>query len=240
MAAEQNRTEELILAYMPLVRGIAGNIRRRLPPWVELDDLVGMGTLALVEAMRRRDPAREVTLEAFVAQRVRGAILDGLRELDPLTRSVRGIVRKMEEVKSQLAQQLQREPSREETAKHLGLDPRTVEGLGESHPEVSLQDFQGEETGHRNTPKRPFPSQLIFRGNEIQTRLELQERNQLLAAAVAELEPRERRVVELYYFEGLNLAQIAERVGGGESRASQILGKALKRLRKTLRGRIES
>ncbi len=221
---------------MPLVRGIARKIAQRVPFWIELDDLVGMGTLGLVDAVQRLDLAREITTVAFLATRIHGAIIDGLREADLLSRGARRVSTEIQIARSGLAQALKREPSRDEIVEYLGLDKAASERseYWESPIEVSFEVFWD----GNNASERLIPDSLTVPPAE--AGLESEERARLISAAVANLPPRERRVVELYYYDGLNLVQVAERIGGVESLASQILARALKRLRRELQGRIES
>ncbi len=220
-----DQKEELVLAHMSLVNGIARRIARRVPFWIELDDLVGMGTLGLIDAVQRWD-GREVTRLTFFATRIRGSIIDGLRDLDPMSRGARRVSTEIGIARSMAAQALKREPSREEIVEYMGLDKSASEKSEYWEPllEVSFEVFWDER----------------LTVSPVEEDFESEERARLISAAVANLPPRERRVVELYYYDELNLGQVAERIGGVESLASQILTRALKRLRKELQGRIES
>jgi RNA polymerase sigma factor for flagellar operon FliA len=207
-----------------------------LPAHVEEADLISYGLGGLISAIGRFDLSREIKFETFAIPRIRGAIIDELRSLDWVPRSVRARAREFERVNTKLEARLQRAPTDEEMAAELGL---SVEDFQEALLQIStstivaldelwsVSDSSGDQVSLLDTiPDRdaPDPEQVVNQG-------ELRDR---IADAIAALPEREKLVVALYYYENLTLREIGEVLGVTESRVSQLHTKAVLRLRSKL------
>jgi RNA polymerase sigma factor for flagellar operon FliA len=207
-----------------------------LPAHVEEADLISYGLGGLISAIGRFDLAREIKFETFAIPRIRGAIIDELRSLDWVPRSVRARAREFERVNMKLEARLQRAPTDEEMAAELGL---SVEDFQEALLQIStstivaldelwsVSDSSGDQVSLLDTlPDRgaPDPQSVVDQG-------ELRDR---IADAIAALPEREKLVIALYYYENLTLREIGEVLGVTESRVSQLHTKAVLRLRSKL------
>lgn len=227
--------EALILRYASLVKYVAGRLAIGLPPSVELDDLIGNGIFGLIDAIERFDPNRGFKFETYAIARIRGAILDSLRENDWVPRSVRQKARELEHVCADLENRLGRSANDTEISAAMNMSLHqfnqmlneiscaTVASLdelwqvgGAGEDSVRLLDLV------RDTSEDP--GELV----------ENEEINQILAAAIDALPERERLVIALYYYEGLTLREIGATLEVSESRVSQIHTKAIMRLRSKL------
>lgn len=230
---DEKARERLVVAYSPLVKYVAGQVGANLPSHVDQGDLVSYGLVGLIGAIERYDTGRDVKFETFAAVRIRGAIIDGLRSLDWVPRSVRAKARKLEQAHIALEAQLRRSPTEEELASRMGLELEELRsGLTDiaSSAILALDDpwtFPDPEGGQITLldaladPEAPDP----------EGELDTEELRDQLVAAIASLPGRERLVVGLYYYESLTLREIGEVLGVTESRASQIHTKALIGLR---------
>jgi RNA polymerase sigma factor FliA len=229
--------ERLVVAYSPLVKFVAGRTGARLPSHVEQADLISYGMLGLIEAMDRFDPRRRIRFETFAMQHIRGAIIDELRSLDWVPRSVRSRAREIEEANAKLENRLGRAPTDAELADELGIND--VE-LQESLIQISnssilaleelwmTPDSSGDRVSLLDTiedENAPDP----------QAALDTSEVRDLLQDAIQDLPEREQLVIALYYFENLTLREIGEVLGVTESRVSQLHSKAVLRLRSRLK-----
>lgn len=218
--------DHLIVHYSPLVKFVAGRIGAGLPNSVDPGDLVSSGVFGLIDAIDRFDPERGVKFETFAAPRIRGAIYDGLRQLDWVPRSVRSRAREVERAFSLLEHEMGRGPTDEELAAQLritedelarwlasiaattigpldravaaGYEPESVESAGMEHPVAAIED---------------------------------QELREVMRTEIRRLPEREKLVLSLYYDEGLTLAEIGDVLGVTESRVSQIHTKSVLHLR---------
>jgi RNA polymerase sigma factor for flagellar operon FliA len=225
----QASREHLIVHYSPLVKFVAGRIGAGLPNSVDPGDLVSSGVFGLIDAIDRFDPERGVKFETFAAPRIRGAIYDGLRQLDWVPRSVRSRAREVERAIAQLEHELGRSPNDDELAKHLrigedeltrwlasiaattvgpldraiaaGYEPEAIESDGLEHPVAAIED---------------------------------RELRDLMRGEILKLPEREKLVLSLYYDEGFTLAEIGNVLGVTESRVSQIHTKSVLHLRSRL------
>src|SRR3954471_920495 len=232
---DERARERLVVAYLPLGKFIAGRMASGLPSHVEEADLISYGLLGLIGAIERFDLEREIKFETFAVARVKGAIIDELRSLDWVPRSVRARARDVEKANAALEAKLQRPPTDEEMAKKLEL---TTEEFQDTLLEIAnssvlalddLWTFADPESGGGqvsvlDTIKDP---NAIDPHSEAHTS-EVKDR---LADAIESLPDRERLVVALYYYENLTLREIGEGVGGTESRVSQLHTKAVLALR---------
>jgi RNA polymerase sigma factor FliA len=224
--------DRLILTFAPLVKYVAGRMRSALPSHVDEADLISYGLVGLIGAVERFDPSRRVKFETYAVTRIKGAIIDELRALDWVPRSVRARARAIEKKSVELEGKLHRAPTDEELAEALGMKPGefqdaiaqisngsivaldelwTVSSGGEP---VSLLDTLGDS-------RAPDPADM----------LDATDLRDTLADAIARLPERERIVVALYYYDTLSLREIGEGLGVTESRVSQLHTKAVLRLK---------
>src|SRR5579875_1594081 len=228
-------------AYSPLVKYVAGRMSSGLPGHVEESDLISYGLGGLISAIERFDLSREIKFETYAITRIRGAIIDELRNLDWVPRSVRARAREIERINTRLEARLQRAPTDEEMAAELGI---TIDEFQDTLLQISnstivaldelwnVQDATGDQVSLLDTlPDReaPDPQQLVDQS-------ELRDR---IADAIAVLPEREKLVVALYYYENLTLREIGEVLGVTESRVSQLHTKAVLRLRSKLQGELD-
>jgi RNA polymerase sigma factor FliA len=227
--------DRLILHYAPLVKYVAGRVGSGLPAHVEQADLISYGTFGLIDAITRFEPTREVKFESYAMSRIRGAIIDELRNTDWIPRSVRMKARQFERTVAELESRLQRTPTDEEVAEAMDMD---VEDIRKFLGQLSLVNvvaldelLTGEDGG--GAP-RLVDTLQDFSALDPQAMAEHGEARQLLARAVEQLPEREKVVVSLYYFEGLTLADIGRVLGVTESRICQLHTKAVLHLRTKL------
>ena len=224
--------ERLILHYAPLVKYVASRVATGLPASVEQADLVSYGVFGLIDALHKFEPGRGNKFETYAIPRIKGAIIDELRAMDWVPRSVRFKAREIEKAYSDLESIHKRGPTEKEVAARLGV---TLRELHEVINQISfVQVLQLDEilsVGSDRGEQVSLLDTLADRGTDPTTGLEGQETRGLLAAAINSLSEREKIVVTLYYFEGLTLAEIGEILGVTESRVCQIHTKAVGQLR---------
>jgi RNA polymerase sigma factor for flagellar operon FliA len=227
--------ERLVVAYSPLVKFIAGRMASGLPAHVEESDLISYGLLGLIGAIERYDVEREIKFETFAVARIKGAIIDELRSLDWVPRSVRSRARDVEKAHADLEGKLGRTPTDEEMAEQL---------------EMSVEEFQDALLEIANSSVLALDDLWTFAdpeggGGQISVLDTIQDPNAIdpeaeahttelkdrLADAIESLPDRERLVVALYYYENLTLREIGEVLGVTESRVSQLHTKSVLALR---------
>jgi RNA polymerase sigma factor for flagellar operon FliA len=225
--------ERLLLEHLPQVRYIARRIHDRLPAQVPLEDLIHAGVVGLIDAVEKFDPSKNVQLKSYAKFRIRGAILDSLRELDWSPRHLRRKARQIEEAHLDLKLRLGRVASEPELAVELGMNLEEFQHLLGELRGLDLGSLQTESTDTKSDEEamtyRPGgadkdPFFLCLRG----------EMKSLVASALEDLDNKERQVVTLYYLEELTMKEVGAVLGVGESRVSQIHSAALVRLRARL------
>jgi RNA polymerase sigma factor for flagellar operon FliA len=207
-----------------------------VPPSVEIDDLVSAGVVGLMDAVGKYDPGRDTKFETYAVARIRGAIVDDLRSLDWVPRSVRRKARMVEEAYSRLENELGRAADDEEISKKLNMSIAEFKNMVDeivSAGLLSLDDFVGNQDGERTT--RIIDLVCSKEAGTPSTSLEIDEMREILAEAIMNLPDKERTVVALYYYEDMTLKEIGRTLGVSESRVSQIHTKAMLRLRGRLR-----
>lgn len=226
----QADSDSLLVSMMPLVKRVASQFRGRLPSHVELDDLVSAGTLGLMDAVRRFDPGKGVTFESYARYRIRGAILDSLREEDPASRDMRRKIKKIETVCQNLEFHLGRPASDGEMAEAMGLSLERWHAMVSTLRQLGFEGAGGkmfqeirqrvdEESVPAANADNPFD--LCYRS----------EQKDILGLALRSLTERERSIMTFYYQQCLSMKQIGARLGIDESRVSQLHSGAVIKLR---------
>jgi RNA polymerase sigma factor for flagellar operon FliA len=228
--------ERLILHYAPLVKYVAGRVGVGLPPNIEQADLVSYGIFGLIDAIEKFDIHRAIKFETYAISRIRGAIIDELRAIDWIPRSVRYKAREVERAYAALEGELRRTPTEPEVAQRLGI------GLDELHQIFSQVSYVNVvaldellTVGGEKGDKLSLVDTLEdTKAEDPVTAFEAEETKFLLARAINQLPEREKIVVTLYYYEGLTLAEIGRVLGVTESRICQMHTKAVLQLRAKL------
>jgi RNA polymerase sigma factor FliA len=230
--------DRLILTYAPLVKYVAGRVGSGLPAHVDEEDLVSYGLLGLMGAIDRFDPSRDIKFETFAIARIKGAIIDELRSLDWVPRSVRSRARDIERAMADLERVLHRAPTDAEIAEKLGL---TEDELNDSLTDISRSSIAALDelwtiSGSSGDQVSLIDTIEDTSGPDPQGALAQTELRDALGDAIARLPEREKLVVTLYYYEELTLREIGDVLGVTESRVSQLHTKAILRLKARLAG----
>jgi RNA polymerase sigma factor for flagellar operon FliA len=233
---DRTARDELVVKYAPLVKYVIGRVAIELPAVMEPDDVLSAGTIGLLQAIDRYDPDSGVRFETYALQRIRGAIIDTVRALSPMSRGARQRARALDEANAALMQRLGRAPTLQETADELGVD------LGElgrmlveaSHVLVSLDEPVG---GPHDDGDIPSLRDLVHDAAQLGPAETYAEREMLehLRRAIESLRDRDRLILSLYYHEELTLKEIGRVLGVSESRVCQLHSEALLKLRGWLR-----
>ncbi len=229
----RNREERdrLVEKYLPLVHHIVGRIGNRLPFLLEREDLFSAGVLGLIHAAESYDPGKGASFKTYAYTAVRGAVLDEIRRQDPLSRTTRERLKRLELECGRLCNELGRQPTNTELAEALDLAPEEVDRQWSAMhlaQVLSFDDAQEGTEGLRKEPASEAPSP--------EARVETEERIRRLESAIAGLPEQQRQVIVLYHYEGLRLREIGSLLGVTESRVSQILSKAMTVLRLQIEG----
>ena len=232
--------DRLILMYAPIVKYVAGRLGSGLPAHVDEGDLVSYGLLGLISAIERYDPDRDVKFETYAIARIKGSILDELRALDWVPRSVRSRARQIERAMSELEAKLGRAPNDDEVAKKVGI---TVEELEDSLTDISRSSIAALDelwtiSGSGGDQVALIDTIEDTQGPEPQSAFAQTEMREAIADAISRLPEREKLVITLYYYEDLTLREIGEVLGVTESRVSQLHTKAILRLKARLSGSV--
>ena len=229
--SSRGRQEQLVISHMPMVKRVAFHLRGRIPPLLDLDELVQVGMLGLIEAARGYDPRRGIPFENFALSRVRGAMLDEVRRVSDLTRSSVAFNKSENAAAHKLVAELGRKPTQREVAESMGKD------ISEYHRE------QGQAWRSETFSIEEVSEEVMNIAAERSTQPEAQvERAQMLealAGAIQELPERDQLIISLYYVEELNLKEIGEILGVSESRISQLLTAIAKKLRMQLQPAVQ-
>ena len=229
--------DELVLSHLTEVLFIARRIHERLPGGVQLEDLVHSGVLGLLQATQNFDSTRNIKFKTFAKFRIRGAILDSLRELDRASRGLRSKSRKLNAASEQLSLRFGRQPTEEEIAHEVGLEPAALRKLASTLRSLESRDQQvpsGEartetrdliESAPADSDKGPFAQCLRS------------EMRQHLAQARSNLSERENQILSLYYFEQVTMQRIAAILNLKQTKLSQIHSTALVKLRGLLKAK---
>ncbi len=222
-----DNSEALVLAHLGLVKRVALHLKVRIPPFMELDELIQVGMIGLLEAARAYNPTKGIEFESFALSRVRGAILDEVRQLSYLPRSAVAFNKSENQATNALASELGRAPTQAELADHMGDDLDLFQkrrGNAKRFETLSMEVMTDEVLGIADERARQ-PDAIV-------------EHQQFMGAvtdAIAELPERDQLLMSLYYVEELNLKEIGEILGVTESRISQLLTAVVKKLRESLK-----
>jgi RNA polymerase sigma factor FliA len=230
---KESLRERLILHYSPLVKYVAGRVGVGLPPNIEQADLVSYGIFGLIDAIQKFDLERAIKFETYAISRIKGAIIDELRSIDWIPRSVRYKAREVEKAYAALEARLHRTPTEAEVAGELGIaleDLHTIFSQVSFVNVVALDELlsAGQERGDKLSLVDTLED---TKAEDPVTAFETEETKYLLAKAINTLPEREKIVVTLYYYEGLTLAEIGQVLGVTESRICQMHTKAVLQLR---------
>jgi RNA polymerase sigma factor FliA len=227
--------DELILNYSPLVKYVAGRLASSLPQTVDTADLISYGIFGLIDAIEKFDLDRAIKFETYAIARIKGAIIDELRAMDWVPRSVRSRARQIEAAYVALENQLRRLPSDQEVADHMGISLKEFQNILTKLSYTSVVSFEELWVGgERDDGQSAIGSIRDDSAEDPVAIFENAEIKEILASAIERLPEREKTVIALYYYEGLTLKEIGQVLGVTESRVSQLHTKAVLRLRARL------
>lgn len=232
--------DEIILEYAPLVRYIAQKIASRLPPNIELDDMISCGVIGLMDAIEKFDPSRDNKFKTYAEFRIRGAILDELRSQDWVPRSVREKAKIVEKAYAQLEKDLGRPASDEEMCEHLKCSLEEFHELINKSKSVSLMNIDDAAAMSKGDKKLMVSLMETSRGANPQTAVGYKRAQEIIKEGIKTLPEKQRLVLSLYYFEDLNLKEIGQVLDVTESRVSQLHTQAILKLKAKLRNQFES
>jgi RNA polymerase sigma factor for flagellar operon FliA len=230
-SGDRDARDRLIVHYSPLVKYVAGRVSVGLPQNIEQADLVSYGIFGLIDAIDKFDIGRNIKFETYAIARIKGAIIDELRSIDWVPRSVRAKARSVEKAYAKLEATLLRTPTDAEVAEEMGMTEQELHNVFNQISFVGLvaldEMLAGGERGESATLGDTIPD----KGDGPVQAYEVEEMKQILAGAINRLGDREKIVLTLYYYEGLTLAEIGEVLSVTESRVCQIHTKAVLQLR---------
>lgn len=241
MGPDAKKREELILEHTHLIRYVAGRIAMRLPSHISLDDLMSAGVLGLIDAVDKFDTSKKVMFKTYAEFRIRGAILDELRAMDWVPRSIRKKSSQLENVYNQLQHRLGRPASDEEVAQEMNVSLEQFHQLLDEVKGVNLLSIDDQDS-----PLSQLDTEQVMNAlgkedtDDPLSMLGLAELRSQVAEAIKQLPEKEKLVVSLYYYDELTMREIGEVLGYTESRISQMHTKAILRLRARLRASLVS
>ncbi|MBW1992646.1 MAG: FliA/WhiG family RNA polymerase sigma factor [Deltaproteobacteria bacterium] len=231
--------EQIVLQYAPLIKYIASRLALRLPPHISLDDLISSGIIGLIDAIHKFDPSKNISFKTYAEFRIKGAILDELRSLDWIPRSVRKKSHLLEKAYAELERNLGRPAEPEEVCQALGLELEEFYQLLDETKSVSLVELESVWKPVRNNPdfNETEISEILLDESSRDPFLALHfsELQEVMVKAIDALPDKEKLLVSLYYYEELTMKEIGEIMGYTESRISQLHTQAMLRLRAKLR-----
>lgn len=230
-----------ISQYAPLIKTVAGRLAMRLPSHIDQDDLLSAGVMGLLDAIEKFDPEKGVAFKAYAEFRIRGAMLDELRAMDWVPRSVRKNAKILEKAYADVEMRKMQPATDKDVADELGMDMESFHRLLEETRGISL--FNEEDLGELMSHKKVDGLWHFYQdstGSDPVGALELAEMKEVIADAIEGLPKNERLVLTLYYYEQLTMKEIGEVIGYTESRISQLHTKAVIRLRHKMRRYFEN
>jgi RNA polymerase sigma factor for flagellar operon FliA len=227
--AERDR---LVMAHTDLVKSMAHRLAQRLPPQVDVADLIGVGVMGLIAAATRYDPNTGVPFDAFARRRIQGAMLDSLRDLDWVPRSLRRLRRTVEGAIASLRRSLGRDPEETEIAAALNMTQPEYEHALEQLRTLDVGAIRSLEQDSESGASRL--EMIADDGESVLVQIERKELRAHLAEAIKELPERERNILAMYFEEEMTMSEIGAVIGISESRVSQLRSLAFSRLRATM------
>jgi len=230
-AAKIARRDRIVLEHLPLVKAIAVRVHENLPVHVDLDDLVHAGVLGLFDAASKFNPDKQVAFSSYAKHRIKGAILDSLRQLDWASRDLRRRHKQVEAATRELAATLQRTPTESEIAQKLGVDVERWRQMMVDLRSVGLISASSRTAEHDDLPAPDFPSKPETQPDNMCSREQMRS---VLGVAMKTLPERYQKVVFLYYTNEMTMKEIGGILGINESRVSQIHKSALEKMQVVL------
>ena len=225
--AKFTKRDRVVLEHLPLVKAIAVRVHENLPVHVDLDDLIHAGVLGLFDAATKYNPDKKVAFSSYAKHRIKGSILDSLRQLDWASRDLRRRHKQVEAATRDLAAELQRAPTEAEVAQRLGIDVERWRQMMVDMRNVGLISASTRSTEHDDLPAPDFPSAPETQPDNMCAREQLRS---VLKDAMQTLPDRYRQVVMLYYTNEMTMKEIGGVLGINESRVSQIHKSALEKM----------
>ncbi|MDQ4127412.1 MAG: FliA/WhiG family RNA polymerase sigma factor [Actinomycetota bacterium] len=226
--------DRLVVNYSPLVKYVAAGISSRMTGHLDQEDVVSWGLFGLLDAVETYDPGRRTKFESYAISKIRWSILDELRKIDPLPRRARLRMRETERARNELAQRLGRAPTEPEVARRLGVEVEKHRALLDRFARAQVGSLEARLEGERG-PGREIHDLVADRSaTDPASAAEAAEVRARLVRAIGDLSEQERVVTTFYYYEGLTLREIGGALNLTEGRISQILRRALLRLRRAL------
>jgi len=229
---QQTTRDRIILEHLPLVKAIAIRVHENLPVHVDLDDLVHAGILGLFDAVTKYIPEKKVAFSSYAKHRIKGAILDSLRQLDWASRDLRRRHKQVEAVTRELAATLQRNPTESEIAAKMGVEVERWRHMMADLQYVGLISISARRPDQEDLPAPDYPAKAETQPDHMCAREQLRE---LLKGAMTKLPERYQKVVVLYYTKEMTMREIGGILGINESRVSQIHKSALEKMATALR-----
>jgi RNA polymerase sigma factor for flagellar operon FliA len=230
-ASKMARRDRIVLEHLPLVKAIAVRVHENLPVHVDLDDLVHAGVLGLFDAASKFNPEKQVAFSSYAKHRIKGAILDSLRQLDWASRDLRRRHKQVEAATRELASTLQRTPTEAEIAQKLGVDVERWRQMMVDLRSVGLISASSRTAEHDDLPAPDFPSKPETQPDNMCSREQMRS---VLGVAMKTLPERYQKVVFLYYTNEMTMKEIGGILGINESRVSQIHKSALEKMQVVL------
>ena len=222
-----SRRDQIVVDNLPLVKAIATRLRASLPVHLELDDLMHAGAVGLIDAATKYDSEKDVSFQTYAKHRIKGAMLDSLRQMDWASRDMRRRHKKLESVNRELAAELDREPEEAEVAEKMGVDLERWRQMAVELKTVGLLSASSRPADSENGTVPEFPAREDSRPDHVCEKAELSAK---LTVAIGTLPERYRDVVFMYYSQELTMKEIGSKMKINESRVSQIHKTALEKL----------
>ena len=223
----ENQRDRLVLQHLPLVRAIAVRVYENLPVHVELDDLVHAGILGLFDAATKYDDNKQVSFQGYAKHRIKGAILDSLRDMDWASRDLRKRHKRLEEITRELAATMERNPTEQEIAEKMGMDVDRWRQVAIELRMVGLLSASARAPENENQSVPEFPATDALNPDVLTGKRELKA---VLSSAMKTLPERYQSVIRLYYGGDKTMREIGDKLGINESRVSQIHRAALEKM----------
>jgi RNA polymerase sigma factor for flagellar operon FliA len=230
-ASKTAKRDRVVLEHLPLVKAIAVRVHENLPVHVDLDDLVHAGVLGLFDAATKYNPEKKVVFSSYAKHRIKGAILDSLRQLDWASRDLRRRHKQVEAVTRELSTALQRMPTEAEVAEKLGVDVDRWRQMMMDLRNVGLVSASARSNDYDDLPAPDFPSKPETQPDNMCAREQMRS---VLGVAMKTLPERYQKVVLLYYTNEMTMKEIGGVLGINESRVSQIHKSALEKMHTVL------